>query len=39
MNIFGVIDKKRMGNALSKEELELAFMGYLKGKSTLKKAT
>ena len=31
MNIFGVIDKKRMGNALSKEELELAFMGYLKG--------
>ena len=29
MDIFGVIDKKRKGQALSKEELEFAFMGYL----------
>ena len=31
MNIFGVIDKKRKGQVLSKEELELAFLGYLNG--------
>lgn len=31
MNIFGVIDKKRKGESLTKEEMEYAFLGYLNG--------
>ncbi len=32
MNVLDIIDKKRKGEVLSKQELETAFLGYLKGK-------
>lgn len=31
MNIVEIIDKKRLGNGLTKEELEFAFLGFLNG--------